>query len=223
VQELFTDADPTFRAVFRLYESTFSEGEKESLAAVRAVLAEDPRARGGDRYHVIAARDARGRVVGGAFFHYVASLNAGFLGYVFVHRARRRQGIGRRLLGKVSAILRRDARLLRRSAPSGLFFELKKGGDPKARGELRFWSSLGVVLLDLDWQYPRLRPGAAPLDMWLAFRPRRRSPVRITRPFLRRAVTGIYASVYGRTNPRADTSIRQILRSIRGAVAPWPE
>jgi GNAT superfamily N-acetyltransferase len=221
VEEVLTAEDPAFRAVIHLYESTFSEGEKESVAAIRASLAEGQRAAG--RYHVIAARDARGRVVGGAFFHYIASLNAGFLGYIFVHSSHRHQGIGRRLLGKVNAILRRDAKLRDRPTPAGLFFELKKGGDQKARAELRFWSALGVVLLDLDWQYPRLRAGAAPLDMWLAFRPRRRSPARITRPFLRRAVTGIYGSVYGRTHARADATIRAILRSIRGTVAPWPE
>jgi GNAT superfamily N-acetyltransferase len=223
MHEVLTDADPAFRAVLRLYERTFSEGEKESAAAIRAALTERPRGRAPDRYHIVAARDANGRVEGGAFFHYIASLNAGFLGYVFVRPDRRHQGIGRAMLGRVNVVLRRDARLLHRSPPRGLFFELKKGGDPKARAELHFWSSLGVVLLDLDWQYPRLRPRAAPLDMWLAFRPRRRPAVRITRPFLKRAVTGIYGSVYGRAHASADMTIRGILRSIRGTVAPWPE
>jgi GNAT superfamily N-acetyltransferase len=222
LEEIVSVDEPAFRTVFRLYERAFSEGEKESLYSIREALAgrlRGPDAR--DRFHVLAARGASGRIVGGAFFHYVAAINAGFLGYVFVRPSSQRQGIGRMLLRKVDAVLRRDARRLRRAAPVGFFFELKKPGKGAAPAEREFWRSAGVVLLDLDWQYPRLRRGAEPLDMWLAFRRRRKPRVVITRRYIARAVLALHRSVYG-DSARSSAIRRRILASIRGTVAPWP-
>src|ERR1041385_2292810 len=96
LEQLATVAEPAFPAVFRLYERAFSEGEKESLSSISAALAGRPGS--ADRYHVLAARDSSGGIVGGAFFHYVASIDAGFLGYLFVRPAYQHHGIGRLLL-----------------------------------------------------------------------------------------------------------------------------
>jgi GNAT superfamily N-acetyltransferase len=226
LQELRNDLDPEFRAVIRLYERAFAEGEKESLDSIRSALSGPRRgAPRGDRYHVVVARAASGRVVGGAFFHYIAAINAGFLGYLFVQPSQREHGIGRRLLRKVEATLRRDASQLGYGAPIGLFLELKKAdaADPANGGELRFWRVLGVMRLNLDWRYPRLRDRAGPLDMWLGFRAPGGKPARLTRPTIKRAVAAIHRSVYGSRTPARDPMVSAILGSIRGISIPWSD
>lgn len=213
--EITAATAPELRELCRLYEREFAEGEKESPAAIRSWLSRQQRGElKPDAYHVIVARARGGRVVGGAFFHYLATINAGFLGYLVVHPAWRRRGIGRRLLRKVESVLRRDARRAKLRDPAGVFMELHKAGNgtSKVAEDTDFWRSLKVFPLDVDWRYPELRSTAAPLDMTLAYHSIHGGRKGPSDPELEEAVRAIYRFVYG--HKRTGFVLRRIIRSI---------
>jgi len=217
LQELTSDKSPRLGAVFAMYEREFPLGERESRTAVRHWL--HRKARNSlypNDYHVLVAttRDNR-RIVAFAFFHYLADINAGFLGYMAVRPEFRNRGIGSWLFGQVKQRLALDAAERGLDVPDGVFMELEvPTAMPAVDARLRFWRDLNTLPLQIGWRYPRLQRRSEPATMYLAFSPMRTTARRIPTQRVRKAVVSIYRSVYGKRKANAD--LRSVLRSIDG-------
>src|SRR4051794_7845544 len=94
---------PEFREAFDLYDQTFPESEKEDLSSFQRWLIDKSEHRlYPDNYHLIVFKEtATSPVIGVASFHYLASANCGFLGYLVVHSKARDQGIGSELFAEI--------------------------------------------------------------------------------------------------------------------------
>jgi len=206
-------------AVLGMYEREFPRGQRETRASVRRWLHAKAAGRlEPNDYHIlVATARGDGRVAAFAFFHYLADINSGFLGYMAVRRTLRNHGIGRWLFGQVKLRLGEDATQRGFGVPEGVFMELEvEDATPEVDARLRFWQRVDALPLRLQWQYPRLQRGAAPAEMYLAFCPMRGAGRRIPAERVRRAVVSIYRHVYGKGAD--DPNLFHVLDSI-GTVA----
>jgi hypothetical protein len=221
VSEVLDPYSQEFSEAYALYEQTFPEGERETLANVRQWIL---RKRDGelrpDDYHLLVARLPNGNLAGLASFHYIHTIKSGFLGYLVVPTALRSMGIGGALFAHVQRSIAQHVTLAGREKARGIYMELDKENPdvPETYSRFRFWKRQGTIILDIDWRYPALHNGQPPASMYLAYCPLDGN-VALSFSEIKDAVRAIYGSVYRKEKTNGDllhviTSIED--RSQRG-------
>jgi hypothetical protein len=196
----------------KLYEVTFKEGEKESRSSLEAQLCPEGVESSG-RPIVLALVNAN-HVYGGIIFSYLAAVNGGFISYLMIAFEVRHQGLGTELFHVCKSFLDRIACDQSETAVDGIFTELEKESPEKLETYRRFqfWDRLGVFPLDTEWVYPELRPGQAPVEMYLAYGAPR-SKRRWTAASLSLAARAIFSTTYADV-PSAEEALEKILAAL---------
>lgn len=214
VSEITDPYSQEFSEAYALYEQTFPEGERETLASVRQWIL---RRRDGDLrpddYHLVVARFPDGNLAGLASFHYLHAVKSGFLGYLVVARSLRSMGIGSALFAHVQRSVAEHVTQAGGKWARGIYMELdKQDADiPETYSRLRFWRRHGTFLLDVEWRYPALHDGQPPAAMHLAYCPLDGDKT-LSLSETRDAVRAIYGSVYQKDNTNED--LQQVITSI---------
>lgn len=119
--------------------------------------------------HLIAAVQD-GKVLGAVYGHLIADIGLdnqgiGFVTYVAVHKARRRQGIGTMLLSALSTRVNEDALTHCNKPIIGMVYEMEESDKEAIKGCV---SRLGATCLDVVYYQPAVRAGYGPerMDLW---------------------------------------------------------
>lgn len=205
-------SDPYWDRLMTLYEATFKEGEKESRSSLEAQLCPEGVESSG-RPIGLAFVNAD-HVHGGIIFSYLDAVNSGFISYLVVALDVRHQGLGTELFQVCKSVLDRIACGRSGAAADGIFTELEKESPerPETYRRFRFWDRLGVFPLDIEWVYPELRPGQAPVEMYLAYGASG-SKRRWTAASLSLAARAIFRTTYADV-PGAEEALEKILATL---------
>ena len=110
VVEIDDERSETATRAFRLIEATFEPRDRQPIAAMRSEVEEQRRGLTTTQdYHVLAALDAGGGVVGTVVGMYLTGVNSGFITYLAVEPAMRRSGTGQMLRRAIVGRIRDDA------------------------------------------------------------------------------------------------------------------
>jgi GNAT superfamily N-acetyltransferase len=222
VTEVFDERDAVSEGALALIASAFRRPDRQPISELRSEIEEK---RLGlltaFDFHLLAALDSEGVVVGTASGLYLAGVNAGFITYLTVVPAARGRGVAARLRRGLVRCLRDDASAAGHPDLAWVLGEVRA----QSRWFDRLVRKRGVLAFDLEYFHPGMEPGR-PHERYLLYRQpvgdrRRELPVGLVRQIL----YAIYRRGYRVRYPTERPAFRMMLESLEGkkTVAPHPE
>jgi GNAT superfamily N-acetyltransferase len=174
-----TASDEDMQFLARLYDGLYvaefpDPDERESLPNMQSYLRKKAQGwYGASNYHILALIQD-GAPTGLSISDYLARANAGVIEFILTDPARRRGGLGQRLLGETEAVLAADASGGAARGDGLPFCIAAETNDPAAEGEVPdnldpvlragIWSRWGYRKLDFRYVQPALSPEQKPVE-----------------------------------------------------------
>ena len=128
------------------------------------------------RYHIVLAKDERGRVIGGCVFDYFKSSNTGIIEFIAVRSDLQSSGIGSMIYTHVVSILSEDAYETNGQPLDYICCEIDAPEHSRAeiKKYLYFWNKNNYWHLGFHYVQPALSAGQKPVTgLWLTISPQR--------------------------------------------------
>jgi ribosomal protein S18 acetylase RimI-like enzyme len=197
-------------AAFDLIERTFDRRDRQPLEELRSEIAEKRiELHTTQEYHLLAALDADGHVMGTITGLYLAGVNAGFVTYLAVESSSRRTGLGRRLRATLVERFRATAKRRRDEDLAWVLGEVRVTS-PWLR---RLVQNRGAVPFDLTYFHPGVRPPARPVHA-LYRQPVSDHRVELPAQLVRRILYAVYRRGYRVRYPLLHTGFLDMLGQI---------
>jgi GNAT superfamily N-acetyltransferase len=213
IVELLDEREPLTDDALRLIEASFPREERQPVDKIRMEIQEK---RLGlltfYDFHLRAAVDDDGALMGVISGVYLESVNAGMVGYLAAKEEYRGQGVGRELREGLIEAMRANARTSEWDDMAYLLGEIEEENDWLDR----LVRSGAAIPFDLDYVQPRMRPADEPVPLVLYRQPIADRRVEIPVDEVRRLLFAIYRRGYRVAYPLQVAAFLSMLASLEG-------
>jgi len=211
-RKVLHEADPLFEPAFALYKSAFPPEERMGKTAFVEIM---KRKRLGQlspsNFHLIVAIK-EGRVVGMGSGRYIASANIGYVSYLVVDPAHSGQRLGPGIRNHLITSYRHDAELNGYDRLDAVVGEVQADNR-----WLRILAGRGqVMVLDIDYEQPRLGPDMERVPLVLYYQPLYPMPESLPVQEVVKLVRALYLEVYRMEEPESRPVFQEFLKKLEG-------
>ena len=211
-RKVLHEADPLFEPAFTLYETAFPPEERMARSAFVEIMR---RKRLGQlspsNFHLIVTiKD--GKVVGMGSGRYIASSNIGYVSYLVVHPDHGGQRLGPNIRNHLITSYKHDAELNGYERLDAVVGEVQA-----ANRWLRILAGRGqVMVLDIDYEQPRLGPEMDRVPLVLYYQPLYPMPESLPVEEVIKIVRSLYREVYRMDDPDDRPVFQEFLKKLAG-------